>query len=280
MSHSNYHKGQLCHNETSAFYLNTFDTHDDCNFEFNTPIHLKGKQYEIALTKMSIWLTMQNINTFLNNNNFTFFYNSSSYSVILPNGNYTINEINTKIINYFASEGLPTNLVIFDGNNSTGKITMTLLNGVSVEFSAPPITNLGQTLGYDSQFYTNTTGAPLTIEAQNEPKLNHYFSPESNTTIKIDSIFVNCDSVTGRMYANNTNNNRINRSSHSVIYKFSPVQLPNSLQIEEPYNLVFQHTKAIDELTTMRLFLTNQDNEPLGGMITKPILYSLMLKEY
>jgi hypothetical protein len=84
--------------------------------------------------------------------------------------------------------------------------------------------------------------------------------------------------VDGRVYSNSESNQRIGRSSHATLYKFTPVQQPNTLQVEEPYNFDFVHMRSIESMTTMRMYLTNENDIPLNGMITKPILYSLKMR--
>lgn len=280
MSHSNYHNGQLCHPEDTTLYLSSKGTHDDADLEFVQPLHLRGKQFALALSKIKLWLTMQNIKTELNNNVFEYYVGGVLKTVNLPDGNYGLPELNTRLQRSFATEGVLSNAVTFDGNSSDNVVTMALAPTVRVDFSSPAMAGMALLLGMDTVNNDNVGANPVYVDGVSEPRFNYYYSPESGTSVEIVSIHIQCDAVGGRVYSNTEKNPRIGRSTHSTIYKLSPSSSPNSLQIEEPYTLDFMHVKSINELTTMRLYLTNQNSEPLGGMITKPILYTLKLKEY
>ena len=280
MSHINYKNGQIIHPDKTTLYLTTFDEHDDTTFEFQKPPTLRGEQFEIGLTKMKIWTTMQNVHPSLNNTVLEIFTSGGVLlaTVNFPSGNYTLGEINQVIQRKLITLGLASNRISFDGNSSTGKITISLLPDTSITFAGVSA-GFGELLGGVPGSYSNTGANIIFIDLPNEPKLNYFYNPSTNSSIEINSIYVNCDLVNTRMYGNSENNNKITVSSHSVIYKLT-LQGANIFQTEEPYSVDFMHMKSVNDLHTVRIYLTNQNNIPMKGMITKPILYSLKMKEY
>jgi len=283
MSHSNYSKsGQLIHPEETSLYIQSKGpNHADSEFEFMQPLHLKSKLFTTALTKLKVWLTMINVSGVLNNNTLTYFSGGALQPVIgIPDGNYSVFELNNYLSRRFVENGLASNFIQFDGSSATGKITMILQIGARVDNSAtnPGLVNL---LGLNPSDDDNGAGTvPLYSDGNTEPKLNHYLNTSTGQAVEVNSIYVHCDIVDGTMYGNSLNNPSVVRSSHAVIYKWSPVAQANSLQIEEPYNLDFMFCKSIDTLQNIRLFMTNENNEALDGFFTKPIYYSLKLKEH
>ena len=286
MSHTNYSRtGQLMHDEQSTLYLQTYgDDHSDVNFEFVQPLQLRNEQFKIALTKIKIWLTMQNINANIGNNTLTFYVNNISHTVTFPDGNYTLSQINSIISKSLIASNLNPNLLQFEGESSNGLITMIIQPTVKIDI-ATDSPQFAELLGFSAYpLFDNTTGlVPFILFdgvslGATEPKLNYYYNPVTGQTVPINSIHVHCDSVDGRVYSNSESNQRIGRSSHATLYKFTPTQQPNTLLVDEPYNFDFVHMRSIESMTTMRMYLTNENDIPLNGMITKPILYSLKMR--
>ena len=280
MSHNNTHNGQPIVSEKVTLNLLSHTTPDDEKFEFLRPPTLRGKQFEMALSKISLWTTMQNIHSALNNNVLSILNGSGGViaTVNFPDGHYTLNDINNRIQRALISNGLSPNRYVLDGDSSTGKISVIVQADTIVTFGGPNV-GFGDLIGAGTTFANNAGPGALIIDLPDEPKLNYYYSPGNGKAIEINNIYVHCDSVTTRTYANAAESRNITQNTHSIIYKMA-IQTTNALQTEEPFNLEYQHMKPFDTLTDITLYLTNENNIKLSGMITKNIIYTLMIREY
>lgn len=270
--------------DTTTFFLQTFDNHDFQTFKMRNTLHLKNdthNEYDVGLVKMKIWLTMQNIHSLLTNNQIRWEIGGVPTTTPISDGNYGLSELNNVLSDVFLQTGVAGGFIQFEPDTSSGKLKIILSAGARVDFTTGANAGIGLFLGFSvTQDADNTLGAnPLIITADNEPRFNYFHSPSRVGAIKIDSIYVHSDLTSGKGYHNSTKNNGdILKSDTGILHKFTPIGIPNSLMIEEPINIHYSHMVSATELPEFVIKLTNQDNQNLDGMITKPIYYNIVIR--
>jgi hypothetical protein len=212
------------------------------------------KKYEAALLSIDLYNSFPNITE--ENNKFKYSTDSgTSWKVItLSTGSYELEAINDEIqrkmiINDDYDEAASTFYINISANISTLKSVIEITNEkYQIDFS---VTNsIGSTLGF----------LPLIIQhGYNE-------SQEIVNIMKINSILVNVDFISGSY---------VKGSQYPVIYSFFPNVSPGRKIIERPNpSLVFYPVNK-SVITSMRLWLTDQNNNLVdvrGETVTVRIL--------
>jgi hypothetical protein len=104
----------------------------------------------IEVSQASIWNVSYNISEAFGNNKFTFVHAEAVNTLTIPDGLYSLSGLNAYFATQFVNLGLPSNLIVISGDDSTQKTILTFLNAVDqVDFTQPNSVRL--ILGFDSR---------------------------------------------------------------------------------------------------------------------------------
>lgn len=273
-------------NQKYPLWLKTIgNIHVDQKFEFKPTVHLsfpqedprtrvtKSREYELRLHRVNIWNTMKNILASRSNNEFKYEHGGGTETITLPDGCYDLSLINDAISDDLLTKGLDQTAIQFAPNLATDRVKLYVKVGYRVNFSL--FAGLASTLGYTTEDVNNLAGTnTLKQIAPNLPELNKY----GTSALEVSSIKIQCDLCEGHSYKNTTNTNEIVAGHNGIIYDFIFDVLPNSNKYFYTED-IWIPTNIHDNIHTMRLYLTNQDNVVLtNDLITKPIEYDLELR--
>ena len=140
-----------------------------------TPIGVDGSRFSVNLNsplafprmttsyvqacvlQASIWNTSPNVSPAFRNNQLTFATSNTApgiYTVILPQGLYSLSGIGNFIQTSLVNLGLPGNLIQLSGDDATQKVVVSLLTaGDSIDFAAP--NSIGALLGFSTAAVDN-----------------------------------------------------------------------------------------------------------------------------
>lgn len=225
---------------------------DDFTIDFTNPINVNQGIHELALLKCNLWYSYFNVSTEYNNNTFQYTTNLAQVrTVTIPNGNYTILQLNTYIAAVMAANGDSIS-VSFTPNYSTLKVTITLSNGYSINLTTSDFNIL---LGWNKAIY-NFVGAQ---DGQLPANINR----------DINSLLISCD-IIGGSFKNGVISN--------VLYSFVP-SVPPGANIEVvPTTVVYLPVIQPDFITKIRIRITDQ----LGRRVNlngQPVTYLLHLRK-
>jgi len=198
--------------------------------QFYPPLRLdSSKRHEIALIRLETYNSIPNIDE--NNNTIRYEIDGVTHDITIPTGAYELSQINDFI-------QTQTNAFELEANDTTLKCIIRIHNSsVKIHFNHKK--SLKDLLGFTSD----------TIEGLGEH--------EGSSLVKIlpvNSIFVNCDVVTGSY---------VNTSQEPVLYSFFPNVSPGYKVVETPSTPVFLPvTQSCVE--SMQLWLTDQDRNPIN----------------
>lgn len=225
----------------------------DFTTHFPTPILLnKNKRYEAAFLSLETWNSIPNITN--KNNNFTYSVDNGTTwkSIKLRKGAYEIDQINDEIQRQM--------IVSRDYNDTTESVyinisTFTLL--CIIEISNPT---------YKIKFDVENSIGPLLGWNKELLSVGYHQSTNNVNISNVNSILINTDIITGSY---------VNGHRAKVIHSFSPGVGPGYKIREKPQpELVFCSINS-NEIDTIRIWLTDEENNPLdlqGEEITVRIL--------
>lgn len=175
-----------------------------------TNISSDGSQFSVTLDKplhidkscvsctgevifASVWYVMPNISEKLGNNNFTYIYNGNTYTIIIPDGLYSLDQVNSYISKNFLENGFDTSLIVISGDDATQKSVLTFLfANTYVNFNVP--NSIRTVLGFEATLVPSSPqGANYFIYSPNEAKFN-----------SINNFYIRCNFTDG-ISLNSTN---------------------------------------------------------------------------
>jgi hypothetical protein len=141
----------------------------------------------------SVWYVQPNISVLLGNNNFTYIYNSDSYTLIIPDGLYSLEALNAIISRDFLSRGFDANLIILTGDDSTQRVIITFTQtNTQINFNVP--NSVRTVLGFNADLVPAVIQpANYFVYGDNEAKFN-----------TINNFYIRSSLVTDGMPINNT----------------------------------------------------------------------------
>jgi hypothetical protein len=191
------------------------------NFSFPVPIELhSSRNYKAGLLWFSAYNTIFNVSK--TNNLLHYFYNGS-HILALPHGAYEITQINSEINRQLKSKNLP--LITIGINHSTSQSTITLPEGVEIDFSLEG--SLGSLLGF------------------NQKRIEKGFHRSDNIVqiTNISTINIECNLI---------QNSYINGAQSNIIYSFPSYTVPVGFKIVErishPIYLPVVNTSSISSI--------------------------------
>jgi hypothetical protein len=118
----------------------------------NSPIYIpKGTvDCTIEVIQASVWNVSPNIAAEFGNNLLNFTYNEVPYEFVIPDGLYSLTDLNTTISRLLANAFLPGNLFLLSGDQSTQETVITYtVAGVRVDFTIND--SIRTVLGFDAR---------------------------------------------------------------------------------------------------------------------------------
>jgi hypothetical protein len=196
--------------------------------EYNKPIDLRGKQFAIALKKISLWNSWHNISQQYKNNTFDYFDGERTIPVTIPDGNYTAENLN----DYFESANIDVKLTI---NYAVSRFVLEIGELRVFDISKGTLCEL---LGFKPDEYKGTvTGQHV-----------------ANISRGVDILLLHCSLISSSRY---------NEQDSDILFTFTPRIQPGALidiSINEP---IYRHGIHTSEIRSIRVWLTDQDNRSI-----------------
>ena len=128
---------------------------DEFRILFNTPITIPETAINVRgkVLDSSIWNVVPNISS--ENLNNTLIVNGNTLTI--PNGLYSINDLNVTLNRLLDEAGLSKSAVQFEGDNATQKTFMTIEAGITVDFT---VGDFNEIVGFEKQTYNVSQLAP------------------------------------------------------------------------------------------------------------------------
>ena len=161
----------------------------------NSPIYIpKGTvDCTVEVLQAAVWNVSPNIAAEFGNNRLRFAYNEISYTFVIPDGLYSLTDLNTTISRLLANAGLPRNLFLLSGDQSTQKTVITYtLAGVLIDFDI--INSIRTVLGFDARL---SPAGGNSVAGQSD------FSDNTAVFNRINSFFVRSSMVNNGLPLNN-----------------------------------------------------------------------------
>lgn len=202
-----------------------------------TPLDLSGKKYEIALTKASLWYSWSNINPTLGNQTMRIYTSVATLTFsdfTIPEGQYSLANINTLLQGYLVTAGLVANDITITGNYNTGYCTVSINQAdISLDLS---IGSLYYTLGMSqSNITTTTTGTNIVRISNDRNMINIHTNLLSSAT---QSLF--------------------NGNKSNILFSFTQDVPPSSIINLEPFRKSFVPMGDVGIIDTVSVYV--QDN--------------------
>lgn len=228
----------------------------DFTISFNPALRLDGP-YELALLKANLWYSWYNVSAAMGNNLFQYDPGTGYKDIVIPDGQYSINQLNDYIHSVMKANGDSTvsgsGVDVFDvsivPNYSTLKVDLALSGGYKVTFAN---TLLYLLLGFNPVEYTaSSSGVDV-----------------ANINNNINTLLIHCDAISSS-YENNTSSN--------VLVSFVPNSGPGTNIEVSPLHLVYLPVVYGQQIDRIRIYLTDNLNRPVV-LNSEPTTYQLILR--
>ena len=221
------------------------------------PIRLvSDKHYEIAFLSLHTYNSLPNITEANNKFKYSSDKGNTWKTITFPKGAYEFDEINALIQREMRANQQMTDeqyYINIDYFKPTFKTILDISNEeYMVDFGTE--NSIGSTLGFTNE------------------KLSHgiHQSPNIIDIEKVNSILVHCDIALGSY---------VNSRGSNVIHSFSPRVSPGYKVLERPSpELIFLPIVGRPDIQSIRLWLTDQDNNPIDLMGEK-ITIDILIRE-
>ena len=164
------------------------------SIQLDQPIMFPNDSFDCTaeVVGASVWNTVPNVSVNLANNRLYVFYSGTLYTVVLPDGLYSVSSLNAQVMKSLVNQGLPGDVVSIIGNQSTQRIVLSFnYVGSYVDFTGS--NSCKNLLGFDSRL---VPVAPTTIVSQSE---------DGDSTAQfnnIESFLIKSDLVSGNIPTN------------------------------------------------------------------------------
>ena len=196
-----------------------------------------NKNYVLGLKNYSLWYSWFNVSAENNNNNFRYSRDSgASFSdLVIPDGNYSLDNLNTKLNSLIFTNGGIKNSIVFAPNYNTLRVELSLASGYQVDFI--PNNSLKNILGFNAQIYSAPfTSAPF----------------PANITNSVDAININCSLL-------NSSQNLLNDNPSQTLLQFVPSTSVGSNLAAQVSQITFLPITNSGNINSMRIFITDQN---------------------
>jgi hypothetical protein len=192
---------------------------DFCNTEknfftvrLNNPIDipLDALDCEIALHSSTIWNSSPNIITAANK--LYVIYNSINYILVIPQGLYSLDHLQSSLAELLVQNSLPADLFVLSGNETTQKIKIQY-NYVNCQINFIPNDSIFHILGFNQRI------SPIGPVDQ---LLKFDISDNTANFNQVNGYFILCESLVN-------NGVSLNASSYSILGQIPIISPPNSI---------------------------------------------------
>ena len=209
-----------------------FYTAEDFTVCFGAPVELTGRQYEVALIKATVWYAWFNIASYLNNNSFKYFNGRHWKDVEIPDGNYSLDELNKFIHRTLEQNADETDLITFTPNYSTLKLIIALKPNVQINLT---FGTLHEILGFDKEIVVQTKEGSKTVDI----------------TRGVNSLLIHCNLISSSY------NNGV---ASDILYSFLPDKPPGNLLDISPNTPIYLPINEMNQIKSIRMRITDQQN--------------------
>ena len=209
----------------------------DWTTQIYPPLVLDNRDnYEVGLIDLETYYSFPNIDT--TNNQFVYLVGSTPKVITIPTGAYSIDNVNNAIqagmrVNGDWNASAGTYYITITTNPPTLGSTISIATGYSVDFTLP--FSFANFLGFNTTVLSAGT----------------YISPNIVNILTVNSIFVNCNIISGS-YTNGAISN--------VLYSYFPSVGPGYKIIERPVNVVYLPLNT-NHIMGIRIWITDQDGK-------------------
>lgn len=165
------------------------------NVQLDNPITIPkaAVSCSIDIIAANIWYVQPNISMTLTNNNFTYIYNGISRTILIPDGLYSLENLNSIISKEFLSQGFDPSLINLSGDYSTQKVVMTFSDtNIQVNFNVA--NSIRTVLGFN----------PGIVPAVIQPANYFVYGDEEANFNTINNFYIKSSLVTDGLPINNT----------------------------------------------------------------------------
>lgn len=209
---------------------------DDFTVSFNPPLAIPNN-WSLALQSCGIWYSWYNVSTDYNNQTFTYYNGSAWKNIVIPNGLYSIEDLNdyihTQMKNngdYVNISGVDTFYINLLPNYNTFKLDITISNSYQIDLT---VGTLYQLFGFTSSIVSSSQSGTSNI----------------NITNGLDKIIIRCDCIVGGYLGSNASD---------VLYAFQANGEPSSLLQILPFHLIYLPMTKSGYLNSMKLTIQDQ----------------------
>lgn len=221
-------------------------TDDNFVVRFAEPFALAGKAadnkgddaeqqvWEMALIEWRGFNVIDNVNASIYGNNIIEYDGGTGpISVILPDGIYSVDDINAEVQKSLQANAFAANSIVFTAVPSLGKVQTAVAAGFSVNLNA---SNINAFFGYDPG-QSPIVGA-TTVVGNNQADL----------TNGIAAYLLRCDAITG---------SSLNANASDVMYIYTPDVKPGAGLKVSPTYPIFLPVRNNKEIRQIRLYVTD-----------------------
>lgn len=200
---------------------------EDFTVEYTKPLEIK----KLALFSFSMDVSWYSISEKYNNNKFTII-NDEAAEITIPDGNYSVKDINEYLMQLFDDPPVKFGYV-----KPRGIIAIKLTKGTKINLEKGKFHEL---IGFENKIYGDGS-EDIEIKGKYLPNIS-----KGN-----DNIYIHCDAVYG---------SKINQNNSNVIYSFTNRNPPHTKISKEFTNLIYFPTKH-KSTNQINMRITNQNGE-------------------
>lgn len=216
--------------------------------QLDQPISFPNNSFDCTaeVIAATVWNTVANISANLANNKLYVFYSGTLYTVLLPDGLYSVSSLNAQVTKSLVNQGLPSDVLSITGDQSTQRIVLSF-NYVGSYIDFTKSESCKDLLGFSSRL---VPVAPATIVGQS---VDGDFTAQFNN---IEAFLIKSDLVNGNIPTNKQSDQTIalvpisSKTGDQVIY--NPIN---------PSRVDASNLKGLGR-TYCTFRLTNERNEP------------------
>lgn len=161
------------------------------NLNQGIEVPIGAVECNLRVENANIWYTTPNISSELENNTFDYIYsNVQQPTIVIPDGLYSIESLNSFLSREFVNRGQLENLITLTGDESTQKVVITLQKYAQVDLT--PYTSVKNVIGWTSQVFPFTIPAvEISGTGDNIAKFNNIQNFTIRTDMVIDGLSIN-----------------------------------------------------------------------------------------
>lgn len=239
----------------------------------NEPISIPRNAINCTLevVKAQVWYVQPNISEEIKNNQLEFVHNATTYNWTIPDGLYSLPDLNAYLSRQFVAEGLDADLFDFAAENSTQKVVLTFnYAGTRINFTAANSVNT--LLGFNAIYY------PLLVPSV----AGESFTSQSTAALnRLETYLIHCSLVPNGIPINENGSNIIADIPISVDYS------PGDLIVFAPFNPIKTSTPNLvgQPIGNVHMRISDQEDraiEMLGEYwsVTVTIRYMLQVADH